>query len=561
MKKFKISAIFHAVDAMSRPIRAINRVMGRFNTRMRGVAGGMKRLNAAGKRAGSAFRGMGAGIAAGMASFAAVDVVKNVAALDRRLERLGVQAGVSSDGMKALRDEIFSVANAPDIRIDPSELLAAIESVVTKTGDLKFAQDNIRNLGLAIQASGSQGAEMGKVVSEFHKFGIVLKKDVLSALDILIKQGKSGAFELKDLADQSERTVSAMAAMGFRGMEAVRAMGSLLQLARSGTGSAEEAATAFENLIKNIVTKAEKLHSIEGITIFDPEKLKQGLEVFRPLNEIVTDIIRKTRGRSTVLTKLFDIRAMRAVNVLAAEFKDTGFLPSLEKYYKINGDGAELTKDSARIAGDFTASLRSLKTAFDAFASKNLAGPLQAVADTLNNLSPLQVQTLTASVGLLAGVIGSKLVWALGVATAAFVATPFGFIVTGISAVIAGGYLLVKNWDKISAAFKKIWAGIKDSVTDAINAVKFKINNFVNRLPGGLRSLLGLSGFSRSLVVEQRGGAASATSPIALGPRQGKADVTVKFENAPPGMRVVDQTAQDVDLSVDTGISFAGAGS
>ncbi|SDH88547.1 phage tail tape measure protein, partial [Roseospirillum parvum] len=269
---------------------------------MRRAVGGLGRgLDALGNR--------WSALAAGAAG---AGTVTGVVRLDARLTRLGTQAQITGQQVDALRDQIFEVAQMSDVRVDPSQLLDAVEAIVEKTGDVSFATSNLRGLGLAIQASGARGRDIGALVSEFKKLGLTLSDQVIANLDTLVRQGKEGAFTVENLATMGERAVSAFSALGYSGDEAVQGMGALLQVARMGTGSAEQATTAFEGMLRTIVAKGKDLQRA-GISVFDPEKLKQGVEEFRPMPEIVADIIRKAEGRASVLQPLFGDEGYRAI--------------------------------------------------------------------------------------------------------------------------------------------------------------------------------------------------------------------------------------------------------
>lgn len=72
--------------------------------------------------------------------------------------------------------------------------------------------------------------------------------------------------------------------------------------------------------------------------------------------------------------------------------------------------------------------------------------------------------------------------WALN---AAFVATPIGWIVLGLGALVAAGVALYQNWDTVKAKASELWAkatevftGIKDSIVGAFDAAKEKVSGF-----------------------------------------------------------------------------------
>lgn len=326
---------------------------------------------------------------------AGVGTANYVIGLERRFTRLGIQADISAEKVDGLKKRIFEASRAPNIRVDPSEITAAIEAIVEKTGDLEFAENNIRNIGYAIQATGAQGTAIGEIMAEFQKMGIVIEKDVLTAIDTLNVQGKQGAFTLQNVAALGPRVVTAYTSMGRTGIPAIKEMGAALQVIRQGTGSAEMAATAFEALMRTL-GDADKVKMLQqgGIKIFDPEALKEGREVLRPINEIISEIIRRTGGKKTLLSTVFDAEAMRAFNASAAEFQRTGTLESLDKFMSVQADGNATMKDSARAADDAAAAMDSLASAWKQFADANLTQHIQSLADAIGSLDPDTVDKL-----------------------------------------------------------------------------------------------------------------------------------------------------------------------
>ena len=243
---------------------------------------------------------------------------KQVGDLSERYTRLGINANLSERQVQDLKQSVFDVSQAPDIRVDPAEMLSAIEDIVEKTGDLDFAKANIENIGLAIQATGATGANVGAMLAEFQKQGITAPGEVLKVIDSLNLQGKEGAFTLKDLAQLGPRVVSAYNATGRSGVQAMKEMGAALQVIRMGTDSSATAATAFEATLRTLSDpkKIEQLKELGGVEVFDPELLKQGKQQLKPINELMVEIIKASGGKQTNLGQIFDGEAMRAFNTI-----------------------------------------------------------------------------------------------------------------------------------------------------------------------------------------------------------------------------------------------------
>ena len=289
-----------AVEKVTRATRAQSRANDRVTSSYRRV---QERAAAAGRAMGGAFGLAGRGAAAlegklvaVAGSLGAIAALRRFGNIEERFTRLGIQANISAEAVNELRDKIYETAQASDIRVDADQMTAAVEKIVEKTGDLGLAERNLRNIGLAIQASGAAGADIGAMVADLaEKFGISDEMGINLALDKLVNQGKAGAFTLQNLAAQGERVTAAYAALGRTGPEAIAEMGALLQAARKGTGSAEQAATSLERLLAEIVGKAGALEGL-GVQVWDPEALAKGEKRARSAVDIVKEIIRRPTG-------------------------------------------------------------------------------------------------------------------------------------------------------------------------------------------------------------------------------------------------------------------------
>lgn len=337
--------------------------------------------------------------------------IKNAAAMETRLEQLGIVADRSKTEMQQLNEQIYRVAQKRNINIDPSQLLSAVEQITAKTGELGVAEDNLKNIAMVISATGAGGEDVGSLFSNiFEKFNVKDSKEMLEIIDALANQGKMGAFELRDLATQGERIISAYAAMGRTGKEAALEMGTMMQLARKGTGSTEQSATAFEAVVRNL-TNPKLIKNLKSVGI----SVKDVNGNFRAMPDIIKDIVIKTNGDTTKLGLIFDEFAKRAVNPIAIAYnqarkegKSTAeAFAAMNELMKVNSDGASIMLDSARMAATLESSITSLKTAWSGFANRNLAEPIQKLANALNRIQPEQLDKWLKTAGKIAVTVGA----------------------------------------------------------------------------------------------------------------------------------------------------------
>lgn len=169
---------------------------------------------------------------------AGLGTAKSLVSLEARLTQLGVQANKSAAEINTMNQEIYRVARAPHIRVDPSQILNAIDKIVEKTGNLDLARDNIENIGLAIRATGAAGENIGAMIADMNeKFGLKNSEQFNESLDALVNQGKAGAFTLQNMATQGERITAAYGSFNRVGPGAVKEMGAMMQMIKRGVGA------------------------------------------------------------------------------------------------------------------------------------------------------------------------------------------------------------------------------------------------------------------------------------------------------------------------------------
>jgi len=373
---------------------------------------------------------------------AGAGAAKYVGDLQERMNYLGITAEKSAEDMDRLKKKVFEVAQAPDIRIDPAALLDAVDTIVEKTGDLDMAEENLRNIGLAMRATKASGQDVGAWVAQLaEKFNIKSSDGILAAIDHSVNAGKAGAFAFKDLATQGERVTAAYAAMGRTGPQAAAELDAMLQMIRKGVGSPEMAATAFEAMMRTLAD-AEKLKKLKakGIRIMDPEDPKR----MRAATDILKDVITRTNGDMVKMSEIFDAEALRAFTAAAAEFKTTGGFKSLEGYLDVAADGATLKADAAAAnVKNINAALTSLTTAGRQFADANLSEPIGKLADLLASMEPEKVQATMKALAWGAGALGGLVVANKAVGLAGSIAGAYRFVrggkgVAGVAGAAAG---------------------------------------------------------------------------------------------------------------------------
>ncbi|MFJ5282336.1 phage tail tape measure protein [Pseudomonas sp. NPDC088429] len=132
------------------------------------------------------------------------------------------------------------------------------------------------------------------------------------SMNMLAFAGKSGQFELADMAKWLPQLTPQFAALGITGERAVAEIGASLQIARRGAGSNDEAANNFKNFLSKI-TAPDTLKAFEkaGIDLKGSMKnlVKEGLSPAQAMLRILTQHLgSKAPAAATQYGKALDIK-------------------------------------------------------------------------------------------------------------------------------------------------------------------------------------------------------------------------------------------------------------
>lgn len=358
--------------------RAVNRAKSQVKKFTTSVTRSGQKVRAFGSGVAKSFTAVGksfSGIKVAIAAAAFAKAGKETADYNLRLTRLAVQANITKKqafGLRGTIDDIAAATGQPQ-----GELLSGIEAIVERTGNLKFAVEALRPMAKIATASGSAVDDIAAAASNLQEKMGVASKDVASVFDILAAQGKQGAFTLKNMSSLFERLLSAAQRFNIKGVEGARKFGAFLQIARRGTGSSEQAATAVERVIGNILEKRNEIFKVtRGFDILDKD------QVLKPFDVVLKEIVKRTQGDPFKLLKIFGEQAIRAITPLAASFKEFGDFREFDAFIELGGDGKAIMRDFNLIVQDTTIKSRQLWAVF----RSNLDKIVNEILPSVNNL-------------------------------------------------------------------------------------------------------------------------------------------------------------------------------
>lgn len=324
-----------------------------------------------------AFSGLGTAMGALGVSLSVGAATKEIIQLDNRLTRIGLTADASAEQVNQLKQKVFEAASDSSIKIDTTSINDALDVVMTKTGDLKYTEDNIRNIAIAIQATGEQGSSIGSVFAEFQKFGYTADQ-ITQLMDDMVKQGDQGAFTFGEFAKAGSAVISAYSPIGTA-PEDIKRANAAMQIIMMGTKNAEIAVTALGSAMSELSSpdKQAKLMAI-GVRVRD-ESGK-----FRDFNDIMADLLKVSEkvGNTDFLGNIFGQTTMQAIRAYGNFYEDM-----YPKLMDLGDTTGAMEHKSATMANTLAANLQQVQTAFVRFADAKLTAPLEKLTDLLNKLA------------------------------------------------------------------------------------------------------------------------------------------------------------------------------
>lgn len=357
-----------------RDSRALDRAVGRANRAdARSREGSVRSFGTSLAQTTTGLVSRGVGVASDLARGVGIDF-SMATGVRRRTELEAAAAGLVNSGYqqgkegpagqmqdrRAVMSDIQRVGET--YGINQGDVAAGLGSFVGKTGELQTGRDMLDAMAKTAKATGAEFNDVAAAAGAIsNKLGEVGEgKDFATAADkakainrvlmALAGQGKEGAVEIKDLATQMEKLTSQaskfksnadLVKMTGTGTGANIAMlGVLAQAARkTEKGTAAQATQSAMAFVRDL-TGQTALKRIGADTIYTDK----GRTTLRDPQEIVKDILSKTKGDQSKLAYLMSNQNSRAVV--------NSFLDPYMKAYKGTSGSAEKKDAAGRAAVD-----------------------------------------------------------------------------------------------------------------------------------------------------------------------------------------------------------------
>jgi TP901 family phage tail tape measure protein len=234
---------------------------------------------------------------------------------DMALTRIGITAEASQGQVDGLRKSLRELAYATGKPFD--EVTAGLDNIVASGQSLGDAMKVLPAVTKTAQASGASISDIANTAVALQQSLDIKPENLQSAFDILNTAGKSGKFELKDLARHMASIGPAAKAAGFTGEQGLKKLAAMMETIRAGSGSSEEAADSMTNILQKMES-TETAAKFEKLGVDLPKGMAKARKEGRNLVEAFIDLAKvATKGDLSKLPQLIgDLQFARGTRAL-----------------------------------------------------------------------------------------------------------------------------------------------------------------------------------------------------------------------------------------------------
>ena len=381
-------------------------------------------------------------------------------------------------------------------------------------------------------------AEMADISNTFLALSNNMKisaADSEAAMNIMVKSTKLGQVEFKDMSKWMPQLTPMLAALGMTGKESVAQLASMLQVAKMGAGTTDEAGNNLKNLLTKI-TAPDTVKDFEKVGIDLKESLKQsaanGIDpVTAMLGTVEKYMSTALTGKDLVtyqkaMAEKDDVKSaemfkslaeagnmgqlfqdMQAMSALRAMLQNKDKLQQFSADSLAAGNTDMLGDDFNKRTQGLTEQWKSFGIAIDELNIGLGALFLEPLKDITRFVKELALgvgnfvknnPALSKTIGYIAGavaVFSALSVVVLGVGAVmsglaaiasmaaigfSLVTLPIALIIAGVAALAYGAYQLYQNWEPIKAWFSDLWQSISDAVFEKTALMSMTIEGWIN---------------------------------------------------------------------------------
>lgn len=399
-----------------------------------------------------------------------------------------------NESISLTKERLAELKSVSKDSVTPEQWDALQREIIDTEGKLQGLQKELRNFGSVaaqqIKAAGQQMKEFGGKVEDAGKKFSGISGAAAGIGGALLKMGYdavTGADELNTLAKQTGFTTEEIQKMQYAA--------DLIDV------SFEDISGALKKFKTKIDPANASLASLGVSTINADGSLRNATDVFNDAVVALSGISNETE-RDQVAMDLFGKSADSlagiiddggaALQAFGQQAEDLGLILDQDTLDSLNETNDTLDELKANLAGTMAQIGADVGTVLAPVLEKG-AELIGKITEKLRELTPEQTETILKIAGVVAAIapvliIGGKLISGIG-SLVSVIGTVVGVLggplTLAITAAIAIGVLLWKNWDKI----KEVAIKVKDGVVSAWNTLKEKVSSVIDSIRGKIDAL------------------------------------------------------------------------
>ena len=412
----------------------------------------------------------------------------NTELLKQKQELLGKAVGDSKTRLDELKKALEQLENAPNAQETIDQQNALKREIIETEQALEDYQEQLKNSNPLLESFAAKSGE----VAEKTKGLSTAAAGLAGALVGNAIASAGAADDLNALSQQTGFSVEELQKMQYASDIVDVSMDQMTGSIQKMTKQMSSGNSAFEEL---------------GVSIFDANgNMRDASDVWHESIKALSEIDNETQ-RDALSMEIFGKSAMdmagiiddggEALNSLGQEAEDLGLIMSQDMVDDANEMQDAIDRMKGRTQQAFlkmgSTLAKTLVPAFD-----KLVQIVTKVVTWFSNLSGGTQKVILIIAGLVAAIspvasIFSKITSVVsGVSSAfAFLSSPVGLAVGAITAAIAVGVALYKNWDTIKAKASELWSSIsgtfeniKRTISDKIEGAKQAVSNAIEKIKG-----------------------------------------------------------------------------
>lgn len=468
-------------------------------------------------------------LGAAIAAISFMGPIKEAAAFQQKL--LDIAGTVDLTGKKA-----FDFVDTARVKYEALALAAGQVSDIVAAGAGQMvaaglAQDivdaSIGAIARSATAANAEFSDMALVATSLLQTLKVPTAQLEDSLGALVKAGKLGSFELKDMAKYFPSLTSQMAKLGVTGREAVNYLGAALQVARKGTSDPAEAANNLKNFLSKILAPATIKNFKDAGVDIEAVMKDAATKGINPIEAVMQKIVKLTGASGADIAAMMkkaqdqglsgadalaqvreQLEKIHGAGKLGEIFADQQvmdflipFLANVDEYKRIKEEVAKAT--GAIIDKDFETQMEGLNRQLTIFQeigtqasrevgfafgewlpwlNKHLMEGLAWYREWNKETGGLGTQLLVMAGG---GILAATALGALGIALPIIGAglgallallSPVGI---ALAAVAAGAVYLWRNWGTYGKRVMGYWESAKRGFSDFADGVRSRVGRLV----------------------------------------------------------------------------------